>query len=352
MRRRLPLLVALLLLALAAILMTLSEGPRPAKPKAAVSFPRWPRPAEVERARTRRTLPPLPAPAAEAEPEPARPRDPFLVALPSDASRPLVVLEANALRHSRIGELFVDCAVRAAGRDPFEEIRKEAGIDPLKDIDRVAFAQDGVVLSGFFDRARVDRLSDAARETRRGEHGRVFTPRDGGPEAPVVGLWRDQLLVVGPAVFVEGTLDRIEGPEPEEPPVLSDDLAYGEAYGVVPGSALGALFQGEQADLGRRIAETASRIELHADAMQDLALVARVSGPDAAAVEDLGKTLGVALAVGRMQAATGDRTELAELLEHARVERGGDGFSLELALPVEVVERWFEGCGGGAGRAE
>lgn len=351
-RRRIPILASLTFLALGALLMTLAEGPRPAAARAEVEFPRWPRAEEVRRARERRTLPPIPAapPPDEEVPQPAPPRDPFLVALPREADRPLVVLEANALRHSRLGELFVDCVLRRSGRDPFEELRHEAGIDPLKDLDRVAFGQDGVVLSGFFDRARLDRLSRDTRELRRGQHGRVFAPEGGraGEDAFALGLWQDQILVLGPPLFVERTLDRLEGPEPEAPPVIPDDLTYGEAYGVVPGTALRALFRGEQDHLGRRIAETASRIELHADAMRDLALVARVTGPDPAAVEDLGKALGVALAVARMQAIAGDRKELAELLEHARVERSGDGFALELALPIEVVERWFEGCGGEA----
>ncbi len=349
MRRRIPLLVALVLLALGALLASLAEGPTSVKPRVEPEFPRWPRPEEMQRARERRTLPPIPAPAAAGDAEPPRPRDPFLVALPRDPSRGLVVLEANAIRHSRLGELFVECAIRKGnGRNPFEEMREELGIDPLKDLDRVAFSEDGIVLSGFFDRARLDRFREDARETRRGSQGRIFTPLRPSPdeEGLVLGLWRDQLLVFGTAPFVEASLDRMEAPEPEAPAVIPEDLAYGEAYGVVPGRALRGLFDGLQWELGHRIAEAASRIELHADAMRDLALVANVSGADAATVDDLGKALGVALAVARVQALSGERDELAELLEHARVVRGGDGgFSIEVALPAELVEKWFEGCG-------
>lgn len=356
MRRRTPLLVALVLLALGALLASLGDGPSTTKPRAEPEFPRWPRPEEMRRARERRTLPPIPvpAPAAEEEAEPPRPRDPFLVALPREPDRGLLVLEANAIRHSRLGELFVECAIRKAdGRDPFEEMREELGIDPLKDIDRVAFAEDGIVLSGFFDRTRLDRLRKDARESPRGSDGRIFTPFHPSPdeEGLVLGLWRDQLLVFGAAPFVEAALDRMEAPEPEEPAVIPEGLAYGEAYGVVPGRALRGIFDGQRWELGHRIAEAASRIELHADAMRDLALVANVSGADPATVEDLGKALGVALAVARVQALSGERDELAELLEHARVVRGGDGgFSIEVALPVELVEKWFEGCGGDRGR--
>ncbi len=356
---RIPLIVAAALVAAAALLMALSDGARPTRAQAPLEFPRSARKAERDRMVSRRTLPPAPARSGaqtdrdEPEEKPHG-RDPFLVALPADAKRPLIVLEANALRHSRLGEMFVDCLVHGSRGDPFESFRREAGIDPLKDIDRVAFTGNGVVVSGFFERARLERLegSDASRY---GEAGRIFVPRQrpatAGEEAepePCVGAWRDQLLVVGGRSFVEGTIDRLEGRAPDAPPALPESLTYGEAYGILPGDSLQALFRGEQSGLGRRLAEVASRIELHADAMTDVAVVAHVSGQDAAAVEDLGKSLGAALAVARLQARARGEESLTELLEHARVARGfGSGFSLELALPADVLERWFEGCGGG-----
>ena len=55
-----------------------------------------------------------------------------------------------------------------------------------------------------------------------------------------------------------------------------------------------------------------------------------------------GKTTFVKAVLGIVQP-RGDRT-LVELLEHARVARGEEGFSLELALPAETLERWFAGC--------
>jgi hypothetical protein len=85
-------------------------------------------------------------------------------------------------------------------------------------------------------------------------------------------------------------------------------------------------------------------VELHADAMSDVAVTARVSGQDGAAIEDLARALGAALAVARVEARASGERELAELLDHARVARGGEGFSLELALPAELLERWFAGC--------
>ncbi len=350
MRRRVPLVLAALLLGLAALLLSLSEGGRPAQARAEPSFPRWLREGERERNRARRILPPPPAPA-EAEPDdeapepPAPPRDPFLLALPRDPGKGLLVLEANALRHSRLGELFVACALRRSRDDPFDELRRETGVDPLKDLDRVAFSPDGVIVFGFLDRARLEALAASATPSPRGEHGRLYLPAGGGAEPLAIGTWRDRVIAFGTPAFVSAALDRLDGRGAGEPPLLPEHLTYGEAYGVVPGAALRPLFRGGQEALGDRLASAASRIELHADAMRDVAVVARVSGESASEVADLGKALGAALAVGRVQAALGGNAELAELLEHARVVREGGNFSLELALPVALVERWFAGCG-------
>ena len=358
---RSPLIVAALLVTAAALLLSLTERGRPARAEAQVEFPRSVREAERERIVARRTLPPLPDPSPAPAPRGAAPekpqgRDPFLVALPADATKPLLVLEANALRHSRLGELFVDCVLRTTRTDPFEEVRREAGIDPLKDVDRVAFAGDGLVLSGFFERARLERLELDSSASRYGDAGRIFVPRtrpsEGGEEAapaPCIGAWREQILVLGERRFVEGTIDRLEGRAPEAPPALPEHLTYGEAYGILPGDGLRALFRGEQSELGRRLAAVASRIELHADVMRDVAVVARVSGADASALEDLGTAFGAALAVARIQARVRGDDKGSELLEHARVVRDAQGgFSLELALPVDVLERWFAGCGAAA----
>lgn len=90
-------------------------------------------------------------------------------------------------------------------------------------------------------------------------------------------------------------------------------------------------------------------MELHLDARRDVALVADVSGEDPGKLEDLGKTLGGALALARAEARARGDTEAAELLGYARVSpTHGNAFSLEVALPLEVVARRLAFCRGGA----
>ncbi|HET7755468.1 MAG TPA: hypothetical protein VFK85_16305, partial [Anaeromyxobacteraceae bacterium] len=181
-----------------------------------------------------------------------------------------------------------------------------------------------------------------------GERGRVY--RVDPPQSPrgavALGRWGDELVVFGSEAFVRDSLDRVEGrAAPEQQ--LPEDLTYGEAYGVIPGAALQPLLRGAPNGIGERLAALASRVELHADAMSDVAIVARVTGADAAGLDDLARSIGAAMAIGRMQAKARGTDQLADVLEYARVERGhsGAGFSVELAIPTDVLERWFAGCG-------
>ncbi|HSN91986.1 MAG TPA: hypothetical protein VLS93_12220 [Anaeromyxobacteraceae bacterium] len=343
-----------LLLAAAAGLLALVER-KPRTPAAAIEFPRTMRGPEWERMKARRTLVVAHAPG-EPPPEPGEPparRDPFLAALPARPGDAVVVFEANALRHSRLGEAFVACMLR---RDPrtFDEIREETGIDVLKDVDRVAFAGEAVVVSGFFDRARWDRLEregDLA-VSRYGDAGRIWVPRPGAaateegvPPDPVMGVWKDQLLVLGPdEESVRLALDQVEG-RAEPAVALPDEMAYGEVYGVVPGEALRRLVGGAHGTLADRIAAAASRIEIHVDAMEAVAVVLNVRGEDPARVEELSRALGGALAGARLEAQVSQDRQLADLLDQARVALEGEGaFSLEMAVPADRLEGWFDRC--------
>ncbi len=341
-RTALWLLAGVLLLVATALLTILSEGGRPARGGAAVEFPRHLRAAEYQRIERRAVLPPLPPRSGPDEPPPTRRRDPLLAALPPGPSRAVVVLEANALRHSRLGELFLGCLGDADAR-MIEDLRR-LGVDPLKDVDRVAVTPEGLAVSGFFGQARWGELFPGAEPAPYGGESTLYRPQGPAGEQLVAGVWRDQLLLLGTGREVQAALDRVEGRTAAAPP-LREDQTYGEVYGVLPGEALRALVPpGGSGDLARRLGQAASRVELHADAMSDVAVTARVSGQDAAALEDLARTLGAALAVARVEARAGGDERLVELLEHARVARGSEGFSLELALPAETLERWFAGC--------
>ena len=115
-------------------------------------------------------------------------------------------------------------------------------------------------------------------------------------------------------------------------------------YGVISGPDLVEAL-GETDGWGKALAGAASSVELHLDARRDVGLVADVSGDDAAKLTDLGKTLGGALALARLQARGAGDAETAELLDFAKVVPGHGGkLSLELALPLDVVARRLAFC--------
>jgi hypothetical protein len=73
-------------------------------------------------------------------------------------------------------------------------------------------------------------------------------------------------------------------------------------------------------------------------------MVADATGPTAADVNDLGKTLGAALSLGRLKAQSDGDEKLAELMELARVSPRDGRFSMELALPMPLIQRQMGPC--------
>jgi len=334
-RRRAGWAALAVLLAVAGVLLLANRGQEP--PRARVTPPRL-HDEEAARVPTRRaTLAPLavsePAPA----PTPPPKRDPLLIALPLKPDSPVVVFEINALRYSPVGERILAC-VRGKEQGRFADLARDSGIDPLTDIDRVAFLGDSTVVSGQFDRARWDKLGSPGEPY--GEGGRIYkTPRG------TVAAWRDQLVVLssGPE-DARQAIDQLEGRAAAPETGFPDEMSYGEIYGLVPGAAArralggeGEADQGGQGGLTDRIASLASRIELHVDAMQDLAAEVRVRGDDAAGLSDLAKGLGVALAAARVNSQATGNKGVSTLLANATVRPGDGELSIKLAVPAARV---------------
>jgi hypothetical protein len=266
-----------------------------------------------------------------------------------------VVIEANALRHSPIGELLLDCLLRDGGKQ-LEEFRKLSGVDPLQDLDRLVVTDEGVMLSGNFGNARFKELLGERVSSDYGQGARVYEPGemtvtrpDGGTVRrradTAVGTWNDQLLVIGKSPDeVKAVIDRVEGRGPDLPPAIPENSTYGEIYGVLSVDQLARMLPPEQAELAQRIRDTAQNVELHVDATSDVAVVAEVTGPDGNKVTDLGKTLGGALSMARLQAQAEGEKELAQLLDFARVRPDGTSFQLEMAVPLDVIKERLAFC--------
>jgi len=344
-RRWLWLLAAAILVIAAAWLVRIPEA-RPPVARPELEMPRQLRPEERQRMLSRLTRPPVDAGAARAQV-----RDPMLAALSAAGAGSGVVLEVNALRNSPLGELLLQCLAEREGRTGALEALRQMGIDPLRDLDRVGITEHGVVVSGDFRRANWEGLLGSATGAAYGDRGQITAvdPRQEGGSTLVATRWGDSLLHLGSSEEDgQRVVDAVEGRGPTPRPLLSPEQSYGEMYGVVSGQDLAQALGGSEG-WAAALADAASRVELHLDARRDVALVADVSGADARKLEDLGKTLGGALAVARAQARAGGDEDTAELLGFARVSpTHGSALSLEVALPIEVVARRLAFCRGDA----
>jgi hypothetical protein len=354
-RRGLWLVFAVVLFGLAAWLMLSGQGEEETPPPTKVAFPNRLRPAERERMEKRRTYVAPQDAGTVAEQQPVRPSDPVLAALPRGKGKTAMVIEANAIRHSPIGEMLLECLMNREGAD-LERFKKETGVDPFQDLDRLVLTDDGVIMSGNFGDKRLKELLSSRGSTNYdyGDGARLFEPQnernlpDGGVvrrNGPQVGLWNDQMLVFGrSANGVKEVIDRVEGRGPDEPPVISEGSTYGEMYGVISVEQLKKLFPPDQQELAARLAEVAENVELHVDTRSDFAMTAQVKGADESKVTDLGKSLGGALSLARMKAQAEGEKELAQLLDFAKVKPDGNEFKLELAVPLEVIKQQLAFC--------
>jgi hypothetical protein len=349
--RRWPWLLAALLLFLGGAWL-MSRGERmPAPKEVQVNLPRYPSQTDLERLRQRRQVPILATPTQVEESAPQLPapqpklRDPLLVAMPSRVKEAAVVVEANALRHSPIGELLLDCFVGTAGSDDLGKLRSKTGLDVLEDLDRVAVADQTVLVSGRFEDANWAELFSRMKEQEPGPNTRWWK-RENDNES--VLLWKNQIMVVGRSdEEIRAATDRLEGRVPADDPVIPEDDRYGEIYGVVNSTTVAELFERQAPDVAAKLKTITDQVKLHVDATHDVGIVADTQGNDPVGALDLAKTLGGALALGRAATRAQGRDELAAFLDYASVHPKASGsFRVELALPLEYLKAQLKDCPG------
>jgi len=352
MQQKRWLIAAVVLLAAAAALMMYGEKQEAPPPKVEVHFPRYQKQAEFQRMEQRRTLP-TPTPSVSAPPQqpqgPQRPRDPLLAALTTTTKGSVMVIEANAIRYSPVGQMLIEClTANDPEHNPIEQLKKKAGVDVLQDLDRVAMMNEGILLSGNFAQAKWEELE------KQGYRGTPYGNKATLYEAPVQEgtqrrehfvAWGGQMLYVTDNVdSAKAVVDQLEGRAEPRPSLLSEEQTYGEVYGVLSTQDLAAAFGSEQRDLMQKLQQTAQRVELHVDTSQDVGVVADVHGSDTGQIEDLAKSLGGVLALARMQAQANGEKNQAELLDLAHVRPQGTQFKMEMALPLSVIEKQLAVC--------
>lgn len=340
------LIVAALLLAGGAWLMRGAEPPA-REPPPPVRLPKRMNKNEHQRADNRRTWLPLALPDAGAANVPPPAKDPVLALMPSEVKRAAVVAEVNAIVNSDLGGLMTECLF-GDDTDFLRELR-DAGVDPINQIDRVAMIDDSMVVTGDFKNSQWKRfLPQQSVKKDYGRQGEVIevTGDDGGVQT--FAVWNGQMFIAGGTeASQKQLLDRLEGNAPPAgTPVLDESMAYGEVYGVIAGEVLAQMVGQQDPRLGDSLRQSARSVQLHMDVSHDVGLVADIQSSDPQKTEELRRTIGSALSLARMKATANGKTKEADLLELARVQsaEGGSDFRLEAGVPYEYMETAFKQC--------
>jgi hypothetical protein len=337
MRKHAWLVAFAVLLGIAAFLM--ARGDKPQKPERVLKaeFPRRPKGWEEERNKKRRTLPPLPLREGEENRIPTK-RDPLVVALPADPKKSTVVFEVAALKESPIGQIWLDCMLaregQDAGRGGREKFKERFGIDPFEDVERVGVSSGKVaVLSVASGAAKFDRTGWPKRS--HGEKGVIYEDEKDGS---VMATWGDEIVLAGDdREAIEEAIERLESNEPSES-AIPDWSMYGDIYGKLSPDDLAEMIPEQEGDLAAQLRRMVQGVDLHVDASEDVAIVADVNGSEGEDVKDLAKSFGAALSVARATAAERGDERLSELLEFANVQPREGRFSVDVALPLDVLK--------------
>ena len=271
-------------------------------------------------------------------------RDKLSRALASPGKDGALVVEVNAIRHSPLVDKLLACeeARKGDGAGGLAALKEQLGVDVTEDVDRVAFDKDVLAVSGFFKDLKLpDELGAGERY---GDGGTLFKIKDDAGADMVIGKVGEELLVTGfNEAQVKGAIDRAEG-RGEAGPSFPEGLAGGEVYGLV-GPAflkdlLGTVNNPAAAKLGDVI--TQSTVQIAVDDAAALSLDIQARTPEEG--QDLGKALGGLVSMARAEAEEGGDTELAGLLEQAKIVPRDDGsIAFDLAVPGHTLLRLF-GC--------
>lgn len=306
-----------------------------------------------------------PGPTTRAASERATARAALARALSTDEASEYALISVDALRRGDLGPSLMACV---RGLMPGEAVAsgEKFGVDMLTALDHVGVNGDLAAMTGRFSGAHWDTLSGATARPY-GREARIF----GEGEGEVLGVWRDQVVVVGRGVAaVQSALDRIEGrAAPGRAAPAFARGGGGELRGVVAAHSLveplssfsdpvGGLRDalraaGVLADYRVSVVNGGLQISLALRAPGPGAKPAEPAGPDEVPVEPadaLDAAEGVlkagvaALQSPTPEVAAGLPPFVGEILGGTRVQRTADGVTLEMDVPASALRALFDQC--------
>lgn len=246
----------------------------------------------------------------------------------SDQHGDAVFIEFSAIRNSSIVEKLMKCQGNAFASQ-WEQSVQALGYDWQRDIDRVALSPDAMVMSGFFENAKIpEEFGDG---TTYGDGAEMYQPDPASPMRYVV-VDENLLAMVKDADAAKALIDRVEGRAPVSA-TRYPHLMENEVYGQVSASML-SFFLANDAPLATDLTNLVDNISLRMEVDDYLSISLDVKSKDEDKALDLAKSVGGLFALARREAALAGDDELAALLEQAQVLPGTEGkFGIDLAVP-------------------
>ncbi len=312
-----------------------AETPTTAGPD--VVFPRedFRRPLP-KRARQKPVARDAPLDVARAQRDRRKGPDPLEAAVAVGGDKGAVFVEVNALQETPLVKKMLRCRGQDA-EGALQRIQEKIGLDPTRDIDRVALTDGVVAASGFFDNLTMP--SELGEGTPLGDDATLYEIKDdNGEMLHVARLSNDMLLFGNSEKQVKDAVGRVRGEVPVPATSLPVSGAMGDVYGRMSGPFIAGLLATSQNPMAQRAAELIQDGMVRATVGEHVAMSMDFSATDEASAEDLSRTLGGLIAAGRLQAVQENDKVLERLLEKARVKpTDGGRFELDLALPGDLM---------------
>lgn len=255
-------------------------------------------------------------------------------ALGGPNSKGVVFMEVNAIRYSNLAEGILKCRGDDVDTE-VQRLKKELGVDPLEDLDRLAVQEKMLAATGNFKNLQIPEGTPS--ETY-GDGATLYELAGEGGATGTVAVINDELVLMGDSKEeVQNAVDRVEG-RAEAVATMPRALQNAELYGRVDSSMIGALLAGSSDPVAARFSELVKKGFVRVNVDNEVALSLDMEAEDPAAAEDLAKAVGGAFAGLRKKAADEGEQELAWLLEAAEVRPGRDGrFEIDVAVPGDYV---------------
>lgn len=255
-------------------------------------------------------------------------------ALGGPGSKGVVFMEVNAIRYSNLAEGILKCRGDDVDTE-VQRLKKELGVDPLEDLDRLAIQEKMLAATGNFKNLQIP---EGTPSEPYGDGAMLYELAGEAGATGSVAVINDELVLMGDSkAEVQKAVDRVEG-RAEAVDTIPRGLQNAEVYGRVDSSMIGALLKGSTDPVAARFSELVKKGFVRVNVDDEVALSLDMEAEDPAAAGDLAKAVGGAFAGLRKKAADDGEQELAWLLEAAEVRPGRDGrFEIDVAVPGDFV---------------